>query len=294
MPEIMRIMSPLRNSARSYLRVGYHYLFPNAVFRRYINNTDDDEIEMDYLEMLVDRSKGAIDVGANFGRYTVHLAALTSHVWAFEPHPRLAYILRKSLPANVTVRQAAVSSQRGRTVLNVPLQRGQQAESLATIERAQGTRWHREITVRTVCLDDFTKHEIGFVKIDVEGHEIDVILGALDLLRVRRPILLIEADERHRKSSVQELVKLMMSAGYQGGFLYDGEFHNIENFRASDMQNERNLLPGVPRKSCAYVNNFIFAPNDSWYLLRNQLSLACRRKSADKADRMDRNLLGLR
>src|SRR3954469_9879548 len=83
---------------RHYLRTAYHYLFPGVAFRRYIDNSHGDEIEMDYLPVLVDARRGAIDVGANLGRYSLRLAPLAKIVWAFEPHPRLAYILRRCLP----------------------------------------------------------------------------------------------------------------------------------------------------------------------------------------------------
>jgi FkbM family methyltransferase len=245
---------------RHLARASYHYLFPATVFRRYIDKHDDDEIEMDYLDVLVDPHRGAVDVGANLGRYSVRLAALATHVWAFEPHPRLARTLCKSLPANVTVTQAAISNQRGSVDLQIPLKGDQQIESLATLEARRDEGRYRSISVPMIVLDDLSEKDIGFVKIDVEGHELSVIEGGLKLLASQHPIVLVEADERHRAGTTHELSRLMAAAGYQGLFLWQNCVLDFAEFDARTMQREDGLQTAKRRKLCPYVNNFIFAP----------------------------------
>jgi FkbM family methyltransferase len=232
------------------------------VLRRYISDHHGDEIEMDYLYILVDPLKEAIDVGANFGRYSTRLSSLAKQVWAFEPHPRLVYVLRRALPKNVVVKQAAVSNAVGMITLNVPLRDSRQLESLSTVESVNNSTAHRKIRVPAISLDTFSDRDIGFVKIDVEGHEVDVIRGALRLLAAQQPILLIEADDHHRESSTSDLFTLMSSAGYAGIFWYRDRFHPIDDFDRSTMQDQQSLDPHLPRKKCHYVNNFIFAPKE--------------------------------
>ena len=51
-------------------------------------------------------------------------------------------------------------------------------------------------------LDDIKiKNDIGFIKIDVEGHEKNVIQGGLDTIKKNKPVLLIEIEEKHTKAS---------------------------------------------------------------------------------------------
>jgi FkbM family methyltransferase len=245
---------------RHLARISYHYLFPATVFRRYIERYGADEIEIDYLDILVDRHRAALDVGANLGRYTAPLTSLATHVWAFEPHPRLARVLRKSLPRNVTVIQAAVSNLHGSAELRVPLRKDQSVESLATLEPVKGWGAFQTMTVPIVILDDFCERDIGFVKIDVEGHELNVIEGGPKLFASQHPIVLVEADEHHRVGATTELFGLMASAGYDGLFIWQGRVCELAEFDPATMQNEQNIPPGTPRKRWPYVSNFIFAP----------------------------------
>jgi FkbM family methyltransferase len=246
---------------RHLARASYHYLFPATVFRRYIDKHDADEIEMDYLDILVDPRRAAVDVGANLGRYSVLLTGLATHVWAFEPHPRLARILRKSLPGNVTVTQAAISNQHGAMELRVPLRKDQQIESLATLEPMPGQGAYRTIEVPILTLDDFCERDIGFVKIDVEGHELSVIEGGRRLLALQHPVMLVEADTHHRAGATAELFRLMASAGYRGLFIWQGHVCDIAEFDPATMQDEQTIRSGTPRRLLPYVNNFIFAPD---------------------------------
>jgi FkbM family methyltransferase len=252
--------SDVLGKMRHLARVSYHYLFPTTVFRRYIERHGAEEIEIDYLDILVDRNRAALDVGANLGRYTAPLAGRATHVWAFEPHPRLARILRKSLRRNVTVIQAAVSNRHGSTELRVPLRQDQHVESLATVEPMNSWGAFRTITVPILILDDFCERDIGFVKIDVEGHELNVIEGGLKLLASQHPIVLVEADEHHRVGTTTELFGLMASVGYRGLFIWQGGVCELAEFDPATMQNEQNILPGTPRRLWPYVSNFIFAP----------------------------------
>ena len=75
-----------------------------GVFIRAISNKDLQEPELDLLPLLVKRKGTAIDVGASPGIYSDRLSRLADWTYAYEAHPRLARVVRSSLPSDVAVR----------------------------------------------------------------------------------------------------------------------------------------------------------------------------------------------
>jgi FkbM family methyltransferase len=144
------------------------------------------EPEIRLLPYLVDPMRVAIDIGAAEGVYSFFLQRLALRCIAFEPNPSLHLGLKRALP-EVEIHQAAVSAVEGHATLRVPVVNGIPYTGWATIEpKNQLTELPphvvEEIKVRTVRPDRMALGEIGFVKIDVEGHELDVLAGLSGLL----------------------------------------------------------------------------------------------------------------
>jgi len=93
---------------------------PRVAFLMARFNHVHDESEIELLPFLVDPERQAIDVGANIGRYTLPLSRRAAHVHAFEPHPRLAAVLRATFPSRATIYEAAASDRNGMTQLHIP------------------------------------------------------------------------------------------------------------------------------------------------------------------------------
>ncbi len=218
------------------------------------------EIEEAILPALVDPAREAIDVGANLGRYTKLLAGLAAHVHALEPDPRLADFLRRVGYRNVSVVEAAASAARGTAELLVPGPDRASHSATASLEAEAVGAAGRVERIETVPLDGFAERPIGFVKIDVEGHEISVLAGARGLVARRRPVLLVEAEDRHRPGAVDVLRRFAKETGYGGFFLRRGRALPLSEFRAAEMQDPAALVPGRPRIALDYVNNFVLMP----------------------------------
>ncbi|MEM8726531.1 MAG: FkbM family methyltransferase, partial [Pseudomonadota bacterium] len=166
-----------------------HRFFPSVALRRNLARDKEDEIELRLLPTLVDPNRIAIDVGANVGSYTAALNPFAAHVIAIEPHPRLAGILRAFPAENVTVKQAVASAPGIRQArLAVSLVNGREADALAQVDHGNSQENVRLYDVPAITLDDCAHKPVGFVKIDVEGHEFDVLDGAARLLTEDRPI----------------------------------------------------------------------------------------------------------
>jgi hypothetical protein len=117
------------------------------------------------------------------------------------------------------------------------------------------------MTVPTARLDAIVHEEVAFVKIDVEGHELNVLNGAIGLLEHSQPVFLVEAEDRHREQATRLLFDFFEQKSYRGYFLKEGSVYPVQQFCVEELQDAGALLPNGGRKSGkSYVNNFFFFP----------------------------------
>src|SRR5205807_800361 len=117
------------------------------------------------------------------------------------------------------------------------------------------------ISVPTARLDAIVHQEVAFVKIDVEGHELSVLNGAVELLEHSQPVFLVEAEERHRAQATRSIFEFFKGRSYRGFFLKEGSAFPVDQFDPEDLQDASALLPdGGCKCGQSYVNNFFFFP----------------------------------
>lgn len=158
-----------------------------------------------------DKSKVFLDVGAHAGTYSICLAHLFKEVHSFEPskYPFMglcAGVLMSKLD-NVCVHNYALSNKDmvGKGNLFIDSLDGGSA-SLMIKNQVICTE-----TVYIDTLDSYQIDDIGFVKIDVEGSEFDVISGGLETLsRSGWPKILFESNVKDER-----LWALLISLGYR-------------------------------------------------------------------------------
>lgn len=216
------------------------------------------EPELELLRFLVDPERAAIDVGAHSGLYTAELLRLCSSVIAIEAIPELASNITRTYPAARTI-NAAASFEAGNATLYIPA--GHPGLSTISATNPVVGESCREVHVKTVMLDHITDVPVGFIKIDVEGNELNVLRGARALLQRDKPVLLIEAEERHRQNAVTSLCEFLLPLGYSGIMLDNGRLRPLGAFDATRDQNITCANIGelnAGTYSAHYVNNFIF------------------------------------
>jgi FkbM family methyltransferase len=149
-------------------------------------------------DLIPDRSGIAVDAGCNRGIYSYVLSGLCRRVLAFEPNPDLVRFARRMLPKNVDLREMALGAAPGRAVLHIPVDaRGREDHlkaSIATGEDGAAVRRH-EVEVRP--LDSFDTASVRFIKVDVEGTELEVLAGAASTIARDRPVMLVELFVGH-------------------------------------------------------------------------------------------------
>jgi FkbM family methyltransferase len=244
---------------------------PRLVWRRRLRTwqIDPGEDEAILLPSLASRSKLSIDIGAAKGSYTAALIPLSRKVVAFEPTPFALRYLRRLFRGTrvVTIEAVALSNRNGNVTMRFPL------ESFwrSTIESRNELRYTPnvdEFSVRARRLDDYRFTSVGFIKIDVEGHEMAVLEGAEVTIGRSRPNVLVEVEEQHCDGAIANVCNYFGRLNYEGFFLDHGKILPISRFSLEQHQRVSNLdAKGNRRQGYTYVNNFVFVPAEraaSW------------------------------
>lgn len=233
-----------------------HSLMPPRLYMMYRVKKEflKGEKELHLLPFLVDKARIALDVGANKGVWSDVLRRLCHHVHAFEPNPKMFSLLKAGAASNVTPHQIALSNTSGTAEFRVPKSRNgsysNQGGSLSTakVEDNYGT-----VSVDALMFDDMNIANIGFIKIDVEGFELQVLEGLENTIRRDRPIMIIEIEERHMKRPLEEAISTVESYGYEAFSLCKNVLTPV---RVLDLEKHHRS----PKNGVDYINNFIFLP----------------------------------
>lgn len=161
--------------------------------------------EVRLLSPFIPAGKGCLDIGANHGRFAIELARLGRRVLAFEPLEFNLAVLRPAmaLSRRVQVVPCALGERQGNAGIYVPLRDDNRPVHGAAFvagddqEAVQHTVAMRLVRQRIDIqrLDDADLSwlgSVGFIKIDVEGHEPAVIRGGASVLFEHKPSILIE------------------------------------------------------------------------------------------------------
>jgi FkbM family methyltransferase len=231
------------------------------------------EPELRLLGKLAPRAGVFVDVGANRGVYSFVARRSGLDVVALEPNPDLAAFLRDWADDRVVVVEASASDRAGAAVLEIPLAGETELDGLGRVvlgtavpkgadhERpahAPGPA-ARHVRVASVRLDDLGLRNVAVVKIDVEGHELEVLEGAARTLSRQRPVVIVEAEERHRAGACAAVRELLERHGYRGFFVLGDGLRPVEQFTPERLQRAENIRSDGTRLG-EYVNNFVFLP----------------------------------
>jgi FkbM family methyltransferase len=157
--------------------------------------------ELNFVQQFLRPGMVVLDIGANHGLYTLLASKRVGpagKVIAFEPSQRERKALRIHLTLNrchnAIIRDLALGNESGERELYVVEERAAGCNSLRPPAVDAKTTL---ASVQVARLDDVLLGEkinrVDFIKLDVEGAELDVLKGALGLLRsVPRPVILVE------------------------------------------------------------------------------------------------------
>ena len=192
------------------------------------SSTGQEEPELALLPKLVSAGQYVLDIGANFGRYTYHLsriAGTAGRVFSMEPIPSTFEILKSNVATlglrNVVCLNEAASSTSGFVEMDVPEYGG-----LKNFYEARITSVGRG-SIPCTRLDDayLDLPRLNFIKCDVEGHELDVLIGARKLVEQFRPTWLIEigGDPDDSETTASKTFMFLQDLGYKAYVPANGE-----------------------------------------------------------------------
>jgi len=173
------------------------------------------EAEVDLFRQLCRRNDVVAEVGANIGAHTLVLSQIVGEhgrVYAFEPQRIVFQTLCANLAinsiTNVECFHAAVSIDEG--FIRIPDIRYDIEGNFGGFDL---NKFNEGVKIPKVTLDSFLEiQKLNLLKVDVEGMEYDVIVGAKNTIDKFKPVLYIEND---RVEKSQQLIELIWSLDYR-------------------------------------------------------------------------------
>ena len=173
------------------------------------------EPEFYILKDFIKKNDSVVDIGANIGRYSFELSSIVGHkgtVYAFEPILRnyltfisliFAHDVRNIVPFNI-----ALSDETKLLKMN-EVKTSIRKKVLFNTYTASKVHKDGNLTHYSTKLDDLKiKKRISFIKIDVEGHEMEVLRGAKNSVKRDKPIILIQDNDK-------KVINYLESWGYE-------------------------------------------------------------------------------
>jgi FkbM family methyltransferase len=191
-----------------------------------------------------------LDIGGHIGLFAVvteRLVGESGKVFSFEPTPFTRGVLSEVVKLNhcdntVEVRGEAMSKAKGTATFFDTGDEISNANSLVRTERSRN-----EIVVQLTSVDEFAKERslsIDCMKIDVEGAELDVLLGAKDTFLNSRPVARLGLHPPSITQNGQTLEEIWeVLEGYKMRIEFEGRPVEKEWFCAQPNLFDVNLLP---------------------------------------------------
>lgn len=232
--------------------------------------------DLELLGQVIHAGDVVIDAGANIGNHTIYYAKKIRPggiVYALEPQRIVFEFLCANLVLNslVNVIPMQVGAGEAEGTLSVPLLDPNAIQNFGAVN-IEGHN-HGDL-IRIMPLDALELKRCNLIKIDVEGMELKVLLGAEKTIRMCRPFLFVENNTREGSpETVQKIFELDYKCWWKIAphFNPDNYFHNTENVWANVVPDSNMIC--IPKEININVNGLepVINANDSWFeALRRQ------------------------
>jgi FkbM family methyltransferase len=239
----------MKNTAKYILHklLGFkNYLFVFSLFKIYTLKRDKNEKDFFQFLKLIPEDTTVLDIGANIGIMTVHLARIKGvDVLSFEPMPNNINAFKRIVNyfklTNVTLFEIALGNSEGEVEMVMPVISSVRMQGLSHVvhesitENNEGER----LKVPLKKLDNLTEiianpKRISAIKIDVENFEFFVLDGARELIKKNKPVVYAELWDNENRYQCFDLFKSLNYKTYvaidNALVMFDPQIHIKQNF----------------------------------------------------------------
>lgn len=200
-----------------------HYL---KMMKEYDGKFEYQKDTRDYSLRYVKNFNFALDIGGNIGFWSQDLCRKFKKVLAFEPHPENILCYKENMKDfdNWNLEEVALSNQPkvGAELFSSPDECGNvslisHGVETGSSERKLSPKQLNKVLVDVKTLDSYELEDIGFMKVDCQGHEFEIVLGAQKTLKKNNMVLCLELPKRNKEEIEyhDQVVKFLNNIGYR-------------------------------------------------------------------------------
>lgn len=220
------------------------YLYVFALYK--IKTLRSDKKENDFftfLSLLKDGKGDVLDIGANLGIMTVHLANKLPNttIHAFEPMPTNVSVLKRIIAKfklkKTKIHEIALGDESGTAKMVLPINGQTVMQGLSHIKHETITEWNegQEVDVKLDKLDNILNGQpVQAIKIDIENFEYFALKGANRIITSNKPIIYAELWNNENRSNCFEYLKSFNYSIFVGEnnqiVPFDSSKHDTQNF----------------------------------------------------------------
>jgi len=228
-------------------------LYYNYRAKKYAKNKT---IELNLIKYLCNKNLVSLDIGANLGLFIFFLQKYSKKVFAFEPNPYPLRYLYGLVNENVQIYPIAIGNRDEKVNLFIPKSKKGWSSNGASLNEKE-LNLGVKFSVECKKIDSLNIEKIGLIKIDVEGHEIQVIEGAENTIKKQKPNLIIENEIVHQEDT-SKLFDQIKDLGYEIFYAVS----NNKMRKISEFSDVKKLQKFPDLKRIGYVQNFICVYKD--------------------------------
>ena len=170
------------------------------------------------ISILIPKNKNMMDIGANIGIWSIIFSKVLQNdtkIFAFEPQTVLYNCLHKNIilneSNNIITYNVALSNENKKTFMNASYDISNNFGAFRIVNSSNSDETLLEIDC--IVGDEHHFNNIGFIKIDVEGHEYEVLTGLTNTILENMPMIFIEIHST--QENCNETLNLLYNFGYK-------------------------------------------------------------------------------
>jgi FkbM family methyltransferase len=247
-----KIMQPVNNLVLSLSLKGNGYMNYGS-FK--------DSGEKFFINLIRDELKLSLDIGANVGNYTEMLLSDTnSKVISFEPLPKAfdkLKLIKSDYKDRLEIHNVAIGIKDEVLELFYGTEKSEKASLMKDLEKISFIKEQNKnkVSVQVRQLDYFQNYfkdeVIDFIKIDTEGFEYEVLMGAKNILKIHQPKFIQVEFNWHqliKKQTLHNFSELIKFSDVFKILPYGNKLLHIDPFR--------------PENNIYHLSNYVFIRKD--------------------------------